>query len=122
MLLSANGEIAAPRSRAAVSEGSLQRFGRAALRAVQALDGGPDIGGGPGPLLVTQRKVLPEWSVRLLVGALLLAPLLVAVDGFARLRRRREPVGRGLVWVFAGARAVPDRARVRRRARRGPGC
>jgi hypothetical protein len=102
VLLSATGENP-PRARAAVSKGSLQRFGRAALRAVQSLDGGPDVGGGPGPLLVTQRKVLPEWSVRLLVGALLLAPLLVAVDGFARLRRRREPVGRGLVWVFAGA-------------------
>jgi hypothetical protein len=102
VLLSATGENP-PRARAAVSKGSLQRFGRAALRAVQALDGGPDVGGGPGPLLVTQRKVLPEWSVRLLVGALLLAPLLVAVDGFARLRRRHEPVGRGLVWVFAGA-------------------
>jgi hypothetical protein len=36
------------------------------------------------------------------VASLLLAPLLVAVDGFARLRRRREPIGRGLVWTLAG--------------------
>src|SRR5439155_25398315 len=52
---------------------------------------------------VTRRKVLPEWSVRLLVAALLLAPVLVAVDGFARLRRRRQPIGRGIVWVLASA-------------------
>jgi hypothetical protein len=102
VLLSANGERA-PAADAKVSRGTLQRFGRAALRAVQALDGGPDIGGGPTPTLITQRKVLPEWSVRLLVAALLLAPALVAVDGFARLRRRREPVGKGLIWILATA-------------------
>jgi hypothetical protein len=102
VLLSANGERA-PAADAKVSRGTLQRFGRAALRAVQALDAGPDIGGGPSPTLITQRKLLPEWAVRLLVAALLLAPLLVAVDGFARLRRRREPVARGIVWVLACA-------------------
>ena len=102
VLLSANGEREPPAG-AKVSEATLQRFGRAALRAVQALDGGPDIGGGPSPAIVTQRKVLPQWSVRLLVGALLLAPVLVAIDGFARLRRRREPVARGVVWVLAAA-------------------
>lgn len=102
VLLSANGERA-PAADAKVSTGTLQRFGRAALRAVQALDAGPDIGGGPSPVVITQRKVLPEWSVRLLVAALLLAPVLVAIDGFARLRRRREPVARGIVWTLASA-------------------
>jgi hypothetical protein len=102
VLLSASGERE-PRPGAAVSEDTLQRFGRAALRTVQALDSGPDIGGGPSPAIVTQRKVLPEWAVRLLVAALLLPALLVAVDGFARLRRRRAPVARGIAWVIAGA-------------------
>jgi hypothetical protein len=102
VLLSASGERE-PRPGAAVSEETLQRFGRAALRTVQALDSGPDIGGGPSPEIVTQRKVLPEWPVRLLVAALLLPALLVAVDGFARLRRRREPIARGIAWVIAGA-------------------
>jgi hypothetical protein len=102
VLLSAIGERA-PAAGAEVSQATLQRFGRAALRAVLALDGGPTIGGGPSPAIVTQRKVLPAWSVRLLIGALLLAPLLMAVDGFARLRRRREPVGRGMVWTLANA-------------------
>jgi hypothetical protein len=102
VLLSTDGERTPPAG-AKVTQGSMQRYGRAALRAVQALDSGSDIGGGPSRTLITQRKVLPEWSVRLLVAALLLAPVLVAIDGFARLRRRREPVGRGLVWVLASA-------------------
>jgi hypothetical protein len=102
VLLSATGERA-PAAGAKVSQAMLQWFGRAALRSVVALDGGPDIGGGPSAAIVTQRKVLPAWSVRLLIGALLLAPLFVAVDGFARLRRRREPVGRGLLWTLANA-------------------
>jgi peptidase M28-like protein len=101
VLLSASGERT-PAASARVSQATMQRFGRAALRTVEALDSGPDIGGGPEPSIVTQRKVLPAWSVRLLVASLLLAPLLVAVDGFARLRRRREPIGRGLVWTLAG--------------------
>jgi hypothetical protein len=102
VLLSASGERV-PAARAPISQDTLQRFGRAALRAVQALDAGPDIGGGPQRVIVTQRKVLPEWSVRLLVAALLLPALLVALDGFARLRRRHEPIARGIVWVFASA-------------------
>jgi hypothetical protein len=102
VLLSASGERT-PAANARVSQATMQRFGRAALRTVEALDSGPDIGGGPEPAIVTQRKLLPAWSVRLLVASLLLAPLLVAVDGFARLRRRREPIGRGLVWTLAGA-------------------
>ena len=42
--------------------------------------------------LVTLRKVVPAWAVRLLVGSLLLAPLLVGIDGLARARRRRRAV------------------------------
>jgi hypothetical protein len=102
VLLSGYGERTPPAD-AKVTQASLQRFGRAALRAIQALDSGPDIGGGPTRVLITQRKVLPEWSVRLLVAALLLAPLLAAIDGFARLRRRHEPVARGLLWVLGTA-------------------
>jgi hypothetical protein len=102
VLLSAYGERTPP-ANARVTQASMQRFGRAALRAVQALDSGPDIGGAPTRALITQRKVLPEWSVRLLVAALLLAPLLAAIDGFARLRRRHEPIARGLLWVLGTA-------------------
>ena len=61
------------------------------------------------------RNVLPAWAVRLLVGALLLPPLLVAVDGFARVRRRHEPVG-PWVWLAASRPRAPVAARAGLRA------
>jgi hypothetical protein len=78
-------------------------FGRSALRAMFALDNGPPIADAPGAFLVTQRKVLPHWAVRVLVGSLLLPVWLAAIDALARVRRRRQPVGPGLRWVLAGA-------------------
>ena len=57
--------------------------------------------------LVLQRKLLPGWTVQLLVGTLLLAPLLVLVDALARLRRRRMPVGRWTLWTLILRAAVP---------------
>jgi hypothetical protein len=71
-----------------VSAGRLENFGRAALSAVYALDAGPDLPGAVETGLPIQRKTLPEWAVRLLLLALLLPPLVVLVDGLARLRRR----------------------------------
>ena len=58
----------------------------------------------PRPLdgLVVWGKVLPGWAVRLVVIALLLPPLVLVVDAAARLRRRREPVGRWVAWTLAG--------------------
>jgi peptidase M28-like protein len=79
-------------------------FGRAALRALTALDNAPDLAGaGSSHALVTVRKVLPLWAVRLLVAALLLAPVLVTVDGFARVRRRHQAVAPWLWWIAATA-------------------
>jgi hypothetical protein len=49
------------------------------------------------------RNVLPDWAVRLLVGALLLPALLAAVDAFARARRRRAPVGPWARWLAIAA-------------------
>jgi hypothetical protein len=96
-----------PSAREPLSEARLTSFGRAVLSAVYALDGGADVAGGPGggaqSGVLIQHKTLPEWAVRLLVATLLLAPLLVAVDGLARLRRRRVAMGRWLVWVLACA-------------------
>ncbi|WP_205696283.1 M28 family peptidase [Conexibacter sp. SYSU D00693] len=102
VLVSVSGERG-PEADAPLAEGRLETFGRAMLRAITALDNAPDLRDAPTAALVTQRKVLPAWAVRLLVGALLLPPLLVAVDGLARLRRRREPVGPYLRWVLLTA-------------------
>src|SRR4051794_29438828 len=86
-----------------VDSNRVEAYGRAALRTLVALDEGPAIGTAPTRDVVTLRKVLPPWSVRLLIGALLLAPLLVTIDGFARARRRRHPVSPWLGWIAAPA-------------------
>lgn len=96
-----------PAAGAPVSRERLTQLGRAALRTVTALDGAPR--GRPvnaeasSADLVTSRKVLPGWAVRLFVGALLLAPLVVAVDALAAARRAREPILVWLRWTLVSA-------------------
>jgi Peptidase family M28 len=100
-LVSIGGERS-PRADDPIVAGRMLSFGRATLRALTALDNGPDLEGpGSSHSLVTLRKVLPVWAVRLLVAALLLSPLLVTVDGFARVRRRHEAVVPWLWWLVA---------------------
>ena len=80
------------------------------LSAVDALDVAPDIAATPQTGVVIGRKVIPEWALRLLLAALLIRPLLLAADGYARLRRRRgasgdRAMGRGLA-VGGGLRVA----------------
>ena len=103
-LLSASGERP-PAAGTAVDANRLEAYGRAALRTIVALDEGPALDAHPNRDVVTLRKVLPPWAVRLLIGSLLLAPLVVTIDGFARARRRRHPVTPWLGWI--GAAAAP---------------
>jgi len=108
-LLSVSGERPPPADDPIVRSDPprMQPFGRAALRTLTALDNTPTLGpGSSSHALVTLRKVLPVWAVRLLVAALLLAPALVAVDGFARVRRRHEAVVPWVWWIVAGAAPV----------------
>jgi hypothetical protein len=86
-----------------VSATRLLNFGRAVLSAIYALDEGPNIAQGSAPRVALGRKALPAWAIRLLALALLLPPLLAGVDALARLRRRREPVLRWVVWTLTGA-------------------
>jgi hypothetical protein len=99
-----------------VRKDRFEEFGRAALRAVTAIDAAgpasedrahaaPAFSGGPEGV-VTVRNVLPDWAVRLLVGTLLLPALLAALDAFFRARRRRLPAGRWMAWTAAGALPV----------------
>jgi hypothetical protein len=101
VLIQASGERG-PSATEAVSLEHLEALGRAALSAVDALDGAPDVSA-PQTSLLIQRKVFPTWALRLLVVALLLAPLIVAVDGLARVRRRGMHAGRWTVWTLACA-------------------
>jgi hypothetical protein len=108
VLIGVSGERG-PRAAEPVRPGRLQRFGRAALRAVMAIDAaGPaqDERAGAAPAfsgspegIVTMRNVLPDWAVRLLIGTLLLPAFLTALDGFFRARRRRLAVAPWLVWL-----------------------
>ncbi|MCW3066466.1 MAG: hypothetical protein JWN32_3638, partial [Solirubrobacterales bacterium] len=79
----------------------LDLFGRATLRAITALDGNPPVRS-PSAYLVLKGQVLPAWTVRLLVGALLLPLLVAAVDGLARVNRRKHRPLLWLRWVAAG--------------------
>lgn len=70
--------------------------GRAALRALTTLDGATrPAATRPGDLKVGG-KVIPVWALILFIGTLLLPLVVVAVDGWARARRRDETSTRGL--------------------------
>ena len=90
---------------AAVSSERLRDLGRAALRSIDALDNGPTLEERPSAEVVLAGKVLPGWVMRLLVGLLLLPVVVAAIDGVARVRRRRAPVAVWLRWL--AALAVP---------------
>jgi len=100
VLLGPGGERGARPGEQATA-GGLEAFGRAALRTVSALDARSSVGR-PSAYLLVAHKVVPAWAVRLLVGALIFPALLAAIDGFARVRRRREPVALWIGWVLAG--------------------
>jgi hypothetical protein len=96
-----------------VTRRRLQGFGRAALRAVTAIDAAGGTGAAAGPAfagdprgIVTMRNVLPDWAVRLVVGTLLLPALLTALDAFFRIRRRRIATAPWLVWLGSAAAGV----------------
>jgi hypothetical protein len=102
VLLSLSGERS-PAADEPVTRAHMRGFGRAALRTLLALDTGPTVAAGSSHDLVTLRKVLPAWAVRMLVAALLLAPLVTTVDGFARVRRRHEPVAPWVARIVVAA-------------------
>jgi hypothetical protein len=92
-----------PRGDTPVNADRLRVFGRAALRVITALDNGPDIRPAPQTGLVVRNQVIPQWAVRLLVASLLLPALLGAVDGLARVKRRRGRPGVWALWTLAGS-------------------
>ena len=106
VLLSIGGDRPPPAD-APISRDRLQAFGRAALRTVTVLDAAP----AARPIfteasnrdLLTSRKIVPVWAVRLFTGALLLTVLVTVVDAFAALLRRREPIAAWLRWTLVNA-------------------
>ncbi|MDP2711726.1 MAG: M28 family peptidase [Solirubrobacteraceae bacterium] len=104
VLLSIGGDQP-PAADAAISRERLEAFGRAALRTVTVLDAAPAARSITTEAserdLLTSRKILPLWAVRLFTGALLLTVLVTAFDAFAALLRRREPIAIWLRWTLA---------------------
>lgn len=86
-----------------VSPERLTAFGRAALEAVDALDGTGELSEGQRGALVLTPHVLPGWAVALVLYTLLLPAAVGTVDAMARARRRRLPLGRQLVWTLSCA-------------------
>ncbi|HEU0318782.1 MAG TPA: hypothetical protein VFR49_15705, partial [Solirubrobacteraceae bacterium] len=107
VLIQRSGEVG-PRSGEGASgpaaQQRLQDFGQGVLRAVNALDTGPDVGA-PTTDLLLGSSVLPARGIRLLAAMLILPVLVAGVDILARARRRREPVGAWFAWL--GLVALP---------------
>lgn len=101
VLVQVSGEQG-PSPNAPVSATRVENFGRAVLDAVDAIDGGPEISSASQSLQI-HKETIPSWSVRLLVGALILPVLILALDALARVRRRREPVGLWSLWTLSCA-------------------
>jgi hypothetical protein len=101
VLLSASGELG-PKEGAPVSEERMEGMGRAMLRSLTALDEGADVEpGSPQSTVQVRNRLLPLWAIRLLGAVAFLPPLLAAIDGLARVRRRREAVLPWLAWILA---------------------
>jgi len=108
VLLSLTGEHASPAAgplppvQGAAAQARIAAVGRAVLQATNALDAGPQLAP-PSSYLLYAGKVIPFWSVRLLVLALLLPVILTMVDALARVRRRGHAVGPWIAWVLCGS-------------------
>jgi len=113
ILISASGERT-PAPDAALSRRRLRTFGEGVLRTLTATLEAGGIEADPagrrdrdafpgGDGIVVMKRLMPDWAVRLLTGALLLPVLLTAFDGFFRARRRGLPVGRWVLWTVSFA-------------------
>ncbi len=100
VLVQASGERG-PSPREAIGAERLQSYGRAVLSAVDALDTAPDLAAEMQTSVLLQRQIVPEWALRLLTITLLLPAMVAVIDGLARARRRRRPVGRSVLWALS---------------------
>jgi hypothetical protein len=101
VLLSATGERGSS-SGEPISTDWLQALGRTVLQSVNALDSGGQIASAK-PYLLFDKKVVPFWSIRLFVLALILPVLGATIDGLARARRRGQSISKWMMWVLASA-------------------
>jgi hypothetical protein len=81
---------------------TLGALGSALTAAVAALDASPPVPP-PSAYLLVNGKVIPSWSIRVVVLAFILPVLIAAIDGLARARRRGHALLPWLGWALAGA-------------------
>jgi hypothetical protein len=112
--VSSNGELPPPAAEDIPSElnvDTLDRFGRASLSLMLALDAAPGgIEHGPSAYIGLAGNLLPGWTLGLLALALLLPVLATAALGLSASARSPAEAMRGLVWV--AVRALPFLAAV----------
>jgi hypothetical protein len=102
VLVSASAERG-PGAERSVSEATLLNFGRGLLRTISAIDAQRAPTAAPRAAVLLRGKVVPPWAVRLLVGTMIFPALIAAIDGFARVRRRKHPVALWLAWAVTCA-------------------
>ncbi len=84
-----------------MSAEKLEGLGRSVLTAVDALDTAPESPAAMETGLVLAARRCPSGRCGCCSGTLLMPPLIAGADGLARLRRRREPVGRWTLWTLS---------------------
>jgi hypothetical protein len=96
---SLSGERGPRASAPAFGAGRLGGIGQGVLAAITALDSGRSVGA-PSDDVLFDGQIVPSWAISGFVLALIVPVLLVLIDGLARARRRRYPVGPALVGVL----------------------
>ena len=96
---SLSGERGPRASAPALGAGRLGGIGQGVLAAVTALDSGRSVGA-PSDDVLFDGQIVPSWAIALFVLALIVPVALVVLDGLARARRRRYPVGPALLTVL----------------------
>jgi hypothetical protein len=103
--ISGSGETDPPARDTRLGDVDATRYGelgRGVIRTVAALDDAPKPPAhGPSSYVTVAGQAMPGWAVALLGIALIFPALLASVDAFARVRRRRHPVGRWVWWLAA---------------------
>ncbi len=77
-------------------------LGSAVTEAVGALDAASPVPA-PGAYVLVDGKVIPAWSIKVVVLAFILPVLIAAIDGLARARRRGHTLLPWVGWALAGA-------------------
>jgi hypothetical protein len=104
--ISGSGEIDPPARDTSVDDVNVNRYGelgRGVIRLAAALDAAQKPPAhGPSSYVTIAGQAMPGWAFSLLGITFIIPAFVASVDSFARVRRRRQPVGRWLWWLAAG--------------------